>query len=147
MEVYRKSSSFSRFTIERQQKKCLSIAIGLFLLCLFIYSIEDKKRKKMLTVLLPRFFTRQFKYAVLPSSAVTLFDAALSKYGPTLNASKSSAFGLEPYTPAAFPPLPLLPPLLSFAFDESRCDANTVISKREWKNDKCIMYTSLNSMC
>lgn len=34
------------------------------------------------TVLFPKFFTRQFKYAVLPSNAVTFLDAIRSKYGP-----------------------------------------------------------------
>lgn len=92
-----------------------------------------------LTVLFPRFLTRQFKYAVLPSSAVTFFDAGLSKYGPTLNASRSSAFGLEPYALAPFALLPPPPaPLLSFALDESRCDANT----GKWqmrKRDRCVI--------
>lgn len=40
-----------------------------------------------LTVLLPRFLTRQLRYAVLPSSAVTFFEAATSKYGPTRDCS------------------------------------------------------------
>lgn len=62
-----------------------------------------------LTVLFPKFLTLQFRYAVLPSRAVTFFEAALSKYGPTLNASKSRAFCLL-YTPA----------LLSFELDVSR---------------------------
>lgn len=45
---------------------------------------------------------------------MTFFEAALSKYGPTLNASKSRVFCLlEPYAPG----------LLSFELDESRWEA------------------------
>lgn len=76
-----------------------------------------------LTAVLFKFFTLQFKYAALPSKAVTFLEAALSKYGPTLNASKSRAFCLEPYAPG----------LLSLELDESRCDAEAV--KNESKNN------------
>lgn len=37
-----------------------------------------------LTVLFPRFLILQVRYAVLPKSAVTFLDAAISKYGPFL---------------------------------------------------------------
>lgn len=76
---------------------------------------------RVLTVLFPKFRTRQLRYAVFPSNAVTFFDAALSKYGPILNASKSRAFCFEPYAPG----------LLSFELDESRCDAEAEKQKRE----------------
>lgn len=49
-----------------------------------IYRGFDKK-KTLLTVLLPRFFIRQLRYAVLPTSAVTFLDADISKYGPRFN--------------------------------------------------------------
>lgn len=35
----------------------------------------------LLTVLLPKFRTRQLKYADFPTNAVTLFDTLVSKYG------------------------------------------------------------------
>lgn len=75
--------------------------------------LGDSEIRSLLTVLFPRFLTLQFKYAVFPSSAVTFLEAILSKYGPILNASKSSAF------------LPNASALLSFESFESRCDAET----------------------
>lgn len=35
-----------------------------------------------LTVLFPKFLTRQLRYVVFPNRAVTFFEADLSKYGP-----------------------------------------------------------------
>lgn len=37
---------------------------------------------RSLTVLFPKFFTRQFKYVVLPRMVVTFFEFDMSKYGP-----------------------------------------------------------------
>lgn len=53
---------------------------------------EDKWKR--LTVLFPKFFTLQLRYAVFPSSAVTFLEDALSTYGPVLTAFPSSATGL-----------------------------------------------------
>lgn len=55
---------------------------------------------------------------------MTFFEAALSKYGPTLNASKSRAFCLEPYG------------LLSFELDESRCDADAAMKQKKLRMRK-----------
>lgn len=41
-----------------------------------------KKYKYQLTVLLPKFLIRQFKYAVFCTKAVTFLDADISKNGP-----------------------------------------------------------------
>lgn len=46
---------------------------------------------QILTVLFPRFLTRQFKYAVLPSSAVTFLEAARSKYGPVRGVGRGAS--------------------------------------------------------
>lgn len=45
----------------------------------------------LLTVLFPKFFTRQFRYAVLPSSAVTFFDRTKSKYGPVRGVGRGAS--------------------------------------------------------
>lgn len=44
-----------------------------------------------LTVLFPKFFTLQLRYAVFPSSAVTFLEAATSTYGPLRTSSPASA--------------------------------------------------------
>lgn len=43
----------------------------------------------LLTVLFPKFLTRQLRYVVFPSKAVTFFEADLSKYGPDRVASST----------------------------------------------------------
>lgn len=69
---------------------CLSGLAGAFAVrgnLIKLKKTSDREGGGGLTVLLPRFLTRQLRYAVLPSSAVTFFEAATSKYGPTRDCS------------------------------------------------------------
>lgn len=52
-------------------------------------------KKYFLTVRSPKFLTRQFNVAVLPTSAVTLRDAETSKYGPRSRGSSSRSSWLS----------------------------------------------------
>lgn len=54
-----------------------------------------ERNRGNVTVLFPKFLTRQFRYAELPTSAVTFFDAEISKYGPRFNALRSAASSLS----------------------------------------------------
>lgn len=58
---------------------------------------------RSLTVLFPKFFTRQFKYVVLPRMVVTFFEFDMSKYGPYCVLLSSRLFW---WTLLFFPPLP-----------------------------------------
>lgn len=61
-----------------------------------------------LTVLFPKFLTRQLRYVVFPRSAVTFFEADLSKYGPVVRAFSSRAFWLYVSPLLPLPPCGIL---------------------------------------
>lgn len=52
------------------------------------FSFETDCRMMLRTVLFPKFRTRQFRYVIEPTSAVTFFIDVVSKYGP-----RSRGFG------------------------------------------------------
>lgn len=60
-----------------------------------------------LTVLFPKFLTRQLRYVVFPSKAVTFFEADLSKYGPD-RAGSSREFWMNVSLLLPLPPCGIL---------------------------------------
>ena len=80
-----------------------------------------------LTVLFPKFLTRQLRYVVFPSRAVTFFEADLSKYGPDRVAS-SRAFWLYVSLFLPLPPYGMLWQCTSETREIERNYVNVAIS-------------------